>query len=156
MNFMGYRRANGTAGTRNHVLVFPTVICASATADMISRAVPGTVVVTHPHGCGHMGIETEHIVHSMSGFCANPNVAGVLLVGLGCELITPRVIAEKLAAYGQRYEIVNIQEEGGTNATIEKGSLLVEKLLKEAAKAVGISPSLSWVRTAAVRIRFPD
>ena len=125
MNFMGYRRAKGTAGTRNHVLVFPTVICAAATADMISRAVPGTVVVTHPHGCGHMGIETEHIVGSMSGFCANPNVAGVLLVGLGCELITPRVIAEKLAAYGQHYEIINIQDEGGTTATIEKGSLLV-------------------------------
>ncbi len=136
MNFMGYRRANGTAGTRNHVLVFPTVICASATADMISRAVPGTVVVTHPHGCGHMGIETEHIVRSMSGFCANPNVAGVLLVGLGCELITPQVIAEKLAAYGQRYEVVNIQEEGGTTATVEKGGLLVKKLLKEASKAV--------------------
>ncbi len=136
MNFMGYRRDNGTAGTRNHVLVFPTVICAAATAEMISRAIPSIVVVTHPHGCGHMGIETEHIVRSMSGFCANPNVAGVLLVGLGCELITPKVIAEKLDTLGQRYEIVNIQDEGGTTATIEKGSLLVERLLKEAAKAV--------------------
>ena len=136
MNFMGYRRANGTVGTRNHVLIFPTVICASATADMISRTVPGTVAVTHPHGCGHMGIETELIVRSMSGFCANPNVAGVLLVGLGCELITPQVIAEKLAAFGQRYEIVSIQDEGGTTATIEKGRLLAEKLLKEAALVV--------------------
>ena len=136
MNFMGYRRANGTVGTRNHVLVFPTVICAAATADMISRAVPGTVVVTHPHGCGHMGIETEHIVRSMSGFCANPNVAGVLLVGLGCELITPQVIAEKLTAYGQRYETLSIQEEGGTTATIGKGKLLAERLLAEAARAV--------------------
>ena len=72
----------------------------------------------------------------MSGFCANPNVAGVLLVGLGCELITPQVIAEKLAAYGPRYEIVNIQEEGGTTATIEKGKLLAERLLAEAARAV--------------------
>jgi len=134
MNFLGYRRANGTVGTRNHVLVFPTVICAAATAEMISRAVAGTVVVTHPHGCGHMGVETEHVVRSMSGFCANPNVAGVLLVGLGCELITPRTIAERLDGYRQRYEIVNIQEEGGTTATVEKGRLLVEKLLKEAAK----------------------
>lgn len=134
MNFLGYRRANGTAGTRNHVLVFPTVICAAATAEMISREVVGTVVVTHPHGCGHMGVETEHIVRSMSGFCANPNVAGVLLVGLGCELITPRTIAERLDRYGQRYEIVSIQEEGGTTATIEKGRLLAEKLLKEAAR----------------------
>jgi altronate dehydratase large subunit len=136
VNFRGYRRANGTVGTRNHVLVFPTVICAAATADMISRAVPGSIVVSHPHGCGHLGIETEHIVRSMSGFCANPNVASVLLVGLGCELITPQVIAAKLDEASQRYEIINIQDEGGTTATVDKGILLVKKLQKEAAKAV--------------------
>jgi len=136
MNFMGYRRANGTVGTRNHVLVFPTVICASAVAEMISRAVPDSVVVSHPHGCGHMGVEKEHIIRSISGFCASPNIAGVLLVGLGCELITPGIIAEKLDAFGQRYEILSIQNEGGTTKTIEKGKLLVEKLLKEAATAV--------------------
>jgi altronate dehydratase large subunit len=132
MNFMGFRRANGTVGTRNHVLVFPTVICAGSVAEMISRAVPGTVVVNHPHGCGHMGEEKDLIVRAMSGFCASPNVAGVLLVGLGCELITPRMIAEKLDAFGQRYEILSIQEEGGTTRTIAKGKLLAEKLLEEA------------------------
>ncbi len=136
MKFMGFRRANGTVGTRNHVLVFPTVICASAVAEMISRAVPDSVVVSHPHGCGHMGVEKEHIVRSISGFCASPNIAGVLLVGLGCELITPKMIAEKLDVSGQRYEIISIQEEGGTNKTIAKGKILVKKLLKEAATAV--------------------
>ncbi|MGD9143324.1 MAG: UxaA family hydrolase [Dehalococcoidia bacterium] len=135
MNFMGYRRANGTVGTRNHVLIFPTVICASAVAEMIHRATPNTVFVTHPHGCGHMGVEKEHIIRSMSGFCASPNVAGVLLVGLGCELITPRTIAEKLDSAGQRFETVSIQDEGGTTKSVEKGKFLVEKLLKEAASA---------------------
>jgi len=135
VNFMGYRRNNGTVGTRNHVLVFPTVICASAVADMISRAVPGTVSVTHSHGCGHLGEEKEHMVRAMSGFCSHPNVAGVLLVGLGCELITPELIAEEMAKVGQRFETVSIQAEGGTTATVGKGKLLAAGLLKEAAKA---------------------
>lgn len=135
MNFRAYRRQSGTIGTRNHVLVFPTVICASAVADMISKAVPGTVTVTHSHGCGHMAEEKGHMIRAMAGFCGHPNVAGVLLVGLGCELITPEVIAEEIARAGQRFEILNIQAQGGTTAAVRKGKLLVEKLLKEANRA---------------------
>jgi altronate dehydratase large subunit len=132
---MGYRRKNGGVGTRNHVLVFPTVICAASVAEMISRAVPGTVSVTHPHGCGHLGEEKAHIIKTMAGFCGHPNVAGVLLVGLGCELITPEVIAGELTRVGQRFEVLNIQAEGGTGPAVAKGKVLASGLLEEAALA---------------------
>ena len=135
MNFLGYRRNNGNIGIRNHVLVFPTVICAAEVARMISQDLPGTVTVTHPHGCGHLGAEKEHMIHAMASFCSSPNVAGVLLVGLGCELITPELIAENLAKTGQRYETLSIQAEGGTTPTIEKGKLLAKRLLAEVADA---------------------
>jgi altronate dehydratase large subunit len=135
VNFEGFRRNNGAIGTRNHVLVFPTVVCASTVASMISQAVPGTVTVAHPHGCGHLGEEKEHIVRAMAGFCRHPNVAGVLLVGLGCELITPELIAGEMTKAGQRFEMVSIQTEGGTTAAVEKGKLLAERLLKESARA---------------------
>ncbi len=135
MKFMGYCRKNGRVGTRNHVLVFPTVICAAAVAEMISRAVPVTVSVTHSHGCGHLGKEKEHIVRAMAGFCSHPNIAGVLLVGLGCELITPELIGGELEKSGQRYEMLSIQSEGGTTAAVEKGKTLTSRLLKEAAGA---------------------
>ncbi len=136
MNFAGYRRRNGRIGARNHVLVFPTVICASSVAEMISRAVPGTVAVTHPHGCGHLGREKEHVIRAMAGFCAHPNVAGVLLVGLGCELITPELIAGEIAGEGQRFEVLSIQAEGGTTAAVEKGKEMAAGLLEEAASAI--------------------
>ncbi len=132
MNFMGYRRKDGRAGTRNHVLIFPTIICASAVAEMISRAVPGTVSVSHPHGCGHMGEEKDLMVRAMAGFCGHPNVAGVLLVGLGCELLTPELIAGAMPP-GQRYELLGIQAEGGTTAAVEKGKQLAARLVAEAA-----------------------
>jgi len=135
VNFMGYRRKNGSVGTRNHVLVFPTVICASSVAEMISRAVPGTVSVTHPHGCGHLGEEKAHIIRAMAGFCRHPNVAGVLLVGLGCELITPELIAGEIAGAGQKIEVLSIQAEGGTTAAVAKGRALAAGLMEEAAMA---------------------
>lgn len=143
MNFQGYPRQNGTVGIRNHVLIFPTVICSSEVARMISQAVPGTVHVAHPHGCGHPGVEKEHIIRTMSGFCSNPNVAAVLLVGNGCELISTEVLAEELKKNRQRFEIVNVQDEGGTTGAVEKGKSLAERLKHEVQKARRVSCSMS-------------
>ena len=135
MKFRGYRRSNGTVGVRNHILIFPTTVCASNVAQIISNEMAGTVSVTHLHGCGHLGEEKEHMVRSMAGFCSNPNVAGVLLVGLGCELLTPALIAKELTKVGQRFEMIGIQEAGGTVNCIAKGKKLAEQLLAEARTA---------------------
>jgi altronate dehydratase large subunit len=132
MKFMGYRRENGTVGTRNHVLIFPTVVCSSAVAQMISNKVPGTVYAIHGCGCGHVGEDKEQVLRTMAGFTGHPNVAGVLLVGNGCELITPEVLAEELAKVGQRVETISVQEAGGTTKCIEEGRKLAERLLIEA------------------------
>ncbi len=130
MKFDGYIRPNGAVGVRNHVLVFPTVVCASFVAQEISRRVPGAVSVEHPHGCGHLGAETDHMLRTMTGFCGNPNVGGVLLVGLGCELIRPESLAGTLRECGQRVEILSIQEEGGTTGAIERGCGLAAGLVR--------------------------
>lgn len=132
MKFWGYRRNDGRVGVRNHVLVLPTVICASSVAQKISREVPGTICVSHQHGCGHLGEEREHMIRAMTGFCANPNVAGVLLVGLGCEMLTPRVLGEKLRDAGQRVEAITTQSMEGTTDAVAKGKELAQRLLQEA------------------------
>jgi len=143
MTFEGYRRNNGKAGIRNHVLIFPTTICASTVAQTISREVSGTVYITHPHGCGHLGEEEEHMVRAMAGFCSNPNVAGVLLVGLGCELLTPELIAGELKKTGQRMEAISIQALGSTVDAVAKGKDIAAKLLKEASRAKRESVDIS-------------
>ncbi len=135
MKFWGYRRSNGSVGVRNHVLVFPTVICASTVAQMISREIPGTICVTHQHGCGHLGEEKYHMIRTMTGFCSSPNVAGVLLVGLGCEMLTPELLGRELREVGQRVEIITTQDMAGTSDSVAKGKELVKKLLKEAEDA---------------------
>ena len=135
MKFWGYCRKDDNIGVRNHVLVFPTVICASAVAQMISNEMPGSVCVTHPHGCGHLGKEKEHMLRTMAGFCSNPNVAGVLLVGLGCELLTPELIVAQMPETGQSIETISIQSLGGTTKAVAKGRELARNLIKEAARA---------------------
>jgi len=55
--FMGYRRPDGSAGTRNHVLIMPTIVCVNYVSRAIARNVNGTVWVEHQHGCSQLGAD---------------------------------------------------------------------------------------------------
>jgi len=131
--FQGYRRANGTVGVRNHVLVIPSVMCANHVVDRIGRAVPDVVTVTHPTGCAQVGADFEQTKRTMAGFAANPNVGAVLVVGLGCETNESKALTQEIAARGQRVEVLGIQETGGTTETIARGIEMARGLLAEAA-----------------------
>ncbi|GAC1578025.1 MAG: UxaA family hydrolase [Candidatus Elarobacter sp.] len=131
--FLGYRRANGTIGVRNHVLVIPSVMCANHVVELIGRKVPDVVTVQHPTGCSQIGADFEQTKRTMAGFSANPNVAAVLVVGLGCESNESKALAAEIAARGQRVEVIGIQESGGTTETIARGVALAKQLLGEAA-----------------------
>ena len=124
MRFAGYRRDNGTIGVRNHVLVFPTVVCSSEVARMISNQVPDAVHAIHGCGCGHVGEDKEQVLRTMVGITGHANVAAVLLVGNGCELISPDVVAEELAKIGQRVETISVQDAGGTTKCVAESKSL--------------------------------
>ncbi len=134
MEFMGYRRKTGKVGIRNHVLVFPTVVCSSEEARMISEKVPGTVYAIHGAGCGHVGEDKEQVIRTMVGICGHGNVASVLLVENGCEVITPEVLMPYLDEMGQAYAVVSVQEDGGTPGCVEKGIGIARKMVDEANK----------------------
>jgi altronate dehydratase large subunit len=133
MIFQGYRRPNGTVGVRNHVLVLPSVMCANHVVDRIGRQVPDVITVGHPTGCSQVGADFEQTKRTMAGFASNPNVAAVLIVGLGCESNESKALAAEVAARGQRVEAIGIQECDGTSNTIARGVEIARQLLREAA-----------------------
>ena len=45
MNFMGYRRPDGSVGTRNYVVVLPTINCVTLTGALLKGSSAGNVVV---------------------------------------------------------------------------------------------------------------
>ena len=92
-SWRGYLRANGKAATRNEVWILPTVGCVGLTAEQVARAadqrhagrIDGIHAFTHPHGCSQLGDDLDGTRALLAGLAANPNAAGVLLLGLGCE-----------------------------------------------------------------------
>ncbi len=133
MKFRGYKRPDGTAGIRNHVLILPSVGCASETCRIISGLVAGTVSFANQNGCGEVEGNRKLTQDVLSGFAANPNVYGTLLVGLGCELNSADDMAELISAKTNKplHKLV-IQEEGGTVNTIGRGVKIAQALVSEA------------------------
>lgn len=91
--FQGYRRANGTVGTRNEIWVVNTVACVNRAAERIAREaakrfegrVDGVHAFSHPYGCSQLGDDLENTQRVLAGLIRHPNAGGVLVIGLGCE-----------------------------------------------------------------------
>ncbi|WP_371155004.1 UxaA family hydrolase [Jannaschia sp. 2305UL9-9] len=134
--FDGYHRADGRVGTRNYLGILTSVNCSGSVAKFIAEAaeksglldgfpnIDGIVPITHGTGCG-MASDNEGyatLFRTLSGYAQHPNFGGILLIGLGCEVmqIADLVGGREIRADGAlRY--MTIQQTGGTRRTIEKG-----------------------------------
>jgi altronate dehydratase large subunit len=132
MGFLGYRRPDGKWGVRNHVMVLSSVSCANGVVNAIGRELPEVKAITHPEGCGRGIADVEITGRTVAGLCNNPNVASILIVGLGCEFMKAPQLAEQAQASGKRVESLVIQELGGTKKTTTKGIEIARNMLAEA------------------------
>ncbi len=148
--FMGYRRENGSVGTRNYIAIVTSVNCSATAARRIADAfgpeemaqypnVDGVVAFVHGTGCGMAGDGEgfEALQRVMWGYARHPNHAGVVMVGLGCEM---NQIDWLLEAYGLKqgplFQAMNIQGVAGLRKTVEMGIEKVRAMLPLANEAV--------------------
>ncbi|HEY3275068.1 MAG TPA: UxaA family hydrolase [Syntrophorhabdaceae bacterium] len=136
IHFQGYGRSNGKAGTRNHVLVIPSVGCSQGAAQAIVRGMRGAVCLPNILGCGQVGRDRVMLKRTLVGFGISPNVFAVLLVGNGCEQLAPEEIGGAIEPSGKRVEIITIQNEGGTGKTVSRGRKIVKEMIATAARQV--------------------
>ena len=147
--FQGFRRSNGRVGTRNYIGVVTSVNCSATVARFIAEAVnksgiladypsiDGVIPLVHSTGCGidSDGETFEVLKRTTWGYACNPNMAGVLVVGLGCEGFQ---IARMKQAYGIQesttFRTMTIQDTGGTKKTIAAGVEAVNAMLPIAGK----------------------
>jgi len=137
--FMGFQRESGRVGTRNFIAVITSVNCSATAARQIANAfgpeelaqfpnVDGVTAFVHGTGCGMAGDGEgfEALQRVMWGYARHPNIAGVLMVGLGCEM---NQIDWLLEAWGIKngplFHAMNIQDVAGLRRTVEIG---VEKI----------------------------
>jgi altronate hydrolase len=145
-SFLGYRRKNGEAGTRNYYVIIPTSLCASDVAKRVADQldsdrrlqkkyphIDGIIAAAHTEGCGSSdGIIIDRLLRTLKNTIANSNVCGALVVDLGCEKISSDAFLKYAAggtACGKPLDRVSIQECGGTGKTIAAAKDIVLKRL---------------------------
>lgn len=142
--FQGYRRSNGSVGTRNYVGILTSVNCSTTVAGFIAREVErsgilddypnidGIVALKQANGCiiDYRGVIFDTLKKTTWGYATNPNMGGVIMVGLGCEGFQIPKLKE---AYGvtenDTFRTMTIQEVGGTKKTVEAGVEAVRAML---------------------------
>ena len=133
MKFWGYRRAEGRPGIRNHILILPTCACGSESARIIASQVKGAVNIVFNTGCSDVQANTDMSQKVLTGFACNPNVWGVVIIGLGCETVPHAKLKEKIQAMTSKPVVsFGIQDEGGTLKTIEKGVRAAREMAAQA------------------------
>lgn len=141
--FQGYRRATGKVGTRNFIAVISSVNCSATVARHIAARfddevladfddVDGVVAFTHSTGCGlaDSGEGYDNLQRVINGFAIHPNVAGVVMVGLGCEVNQIQSLVDKYGlARSPLFRTLNIQSTGGHQKTVDVAAQLVRDML---------------------------
>ena len=74
-SFLGYKRENGRAGTRNHVIILPVDDISNACAEAVANNIKGTIALPHSYGRLQFGADLELHFRTMIGTGSNPNVA---------------------------------------------------------------------------------
>jgi len=81
-SFLGYKRENGRAGTRNHVIILPVDDISNACAEAVANNIKGTIALPHSYGRLQFGADLELHFRTMIGTGKNPNVAAVIVIGI--------------------------------------------------------------------------
>jgi altronate hydrolase len=142
--FEGYRRANGKTGTRNYLGILTSVNCSATVARLIAREaekrgllddyphVDGIIPLVHGTGCGMAakGEGFEALKRTQWGYAGNPNMGGVIMVGLGCEVFQiGRMKEEYGIVENDLFHSMTIQATGGTRKTVEAGLEQIKAML---------------------------
>ncbi len=132
MEFMGYRRTDGTVGTRNYVGILSAVVCVNEVVEAIASQVQGAVRFTHHQGCCQTPLDIGRVNRTLIGLGRNPNLHSVIVVSLGCESTDLAEVIEGIRAGGKRVEHLVVQEAGGAARTTAQGILLAQEMVREA------------------------
>jgi (2R)-sulfolactate sulfo-lyase subunit beta len=129
--FLGYRRADGRVGVRNHVIILPIDDISNAACEGVAALVPGVMALSHPYGRIQFGPDLDLHFLTLIGTGLNPNVAAVVVIGIEPKW-TARV-ADAIAASGKPVAQFHIEGTGDLK-TIQKAARAAMSLLQNASE----------------------
>ncbi|TFH35516.1 MAG: altronate dehydratase, partial [Dehalococcoidia bacterium] len=134
MEFWGFPRPDGTAGTRNYLAVIPSASCANDPAMWIANAVDDAKLFTHKQACGLISTDKVVVERTLVNLGRNPNLYGVLIVGPDCADSDPDGIADRIAKAGKPVDVCKVHQEGGVMVAVQRGIDSLRRMDAEATR----------------------
>jgi altronate dehydratase large subunit len=133
MSFLGYPRADGTAGARNYVLVLPGGLVSTKICEFVN----GTrTIITPDVGSGRTKRDRETIARMLVGLGRNPNIAGVIMhdinPGGGYPELGTETIASQIAETGKPVEIISSRQYPDAMDVIGQGVRVARQMVRDA------------------------
>jgi len=127
----GYRRPDGRAGIRNHVVILPVDDLSNAVCEAVARTIPGTLALPHSYGRLQYGEDLELTFHTLAGIGANPNVAAAVVIGI--EPNWTNRIVEGIARTGKPVEGFSIERFGDLKI-LAAAARVAQRMLQDASE----------------------
>ena len=134
MKFNGYQRENGSVGIRNKVAVLASTGCINELPHLICQGFPNAVPLGHNLSCSHLGEDLERSIWTLSNLSGNPNIYGVVVVGMGCEQISAEKLYENIVAFKKPVELFTLKSEGDWDTVVLKGRKAAQGMIADAAR----------------------
>ncbi|MDO8213598.1 UxaA family hydrolase [Conexibacter sp. CPCC 206217] len=127
----GYRRANGTVGVRNHVVILPVDDISNAACEAVAGQIKGVLALPHAYGRLQYGRDLELHFRTLIGTGSNANVAAAIVIGI--EENWTRKIADGIAATGKPVAWFAIEGNGDLQ-TVANASRVAAQFLQDASE----------------------
>jgi len=124
---LGYRRADGSLGVRNVLLVLPAGQCANALALQCAEGVAGAFALLHTQPCAHLGEDNTAAANCLAGLGRNPNAAAVLVLGMGCDVVSAEDLAQRIATTGKPVRCLTVEAVGDWESAVHLGRSWLER-----------------------------
>ncbi len=122
--FSGYVRPDGRVGVRDHVLVLAMRSVANVAARRAVAGLEGVVAVPQELERPDQ-VDGERVRRTLAGFATNPNVGGLVVVGLDAS---DGWLVEHAAESGMPCAFVTLAEHRGTNGAAEAAAAAASRL----------------------------
>src|SRR5205823_8253518 len=145
--FQGFARPGGQVGTRNYLAVISSVNCSASVSHYVKDrfrteevrrdfpTVDGVIAFTHKSGCAiQPGEPHQLLMRVLAGMARHPNIAGYVMIGLGCEVNQVQFIRkefklDELKPGESAPTFLTIQRTSGVRRTVGAASAAVTELL---------------------------
>lgn len=137
---LAYDRGGAPFGSRNHLLVIPSVFCVNQEAGEIAETFATeswgdqgenrVIALPHATGCCQVGYDEEASLRLLANMIAHPNVGAAVIVTLGCSplCVQDRLLQRARTLTDKPIQTVSVQALGRATA-LARGKEAVAALL---------------------------